>query len=120
MIVTLTNSSGAAINVPAVAEDGLSTGGGHLGVTYATHRINPLPFPFNEWSANLAANGSLANTGTVVQGIRPESWRRQLGVEAQSPASKLNMMIQAGTITMAYGAETGIQHPEEVWIGDVT
>ena len=115
MIATLTNSSGGNINVAAVAEDGASTGGGHLGVAYATHRTNALPFPFDA-----QGTGTLANTGTVVIGIRPESWRRQNPASALSPASKLNAMIQEGKITISYGAETGIQHPEEIWCGDVT
>lgn len=115
MIATLTNASGGNLNVAVYGEDGASLGGGHLGEAYATHRTNPLPYPFDA-----QGGGTLANSATIVIGIRPSDWRRQNPASALEPSGKLNDMVQKGQITLSYGAEAGIQHPEEIWVGDVT
>lgn len=111
MIATVTNTSGGDINDPAVAEDGVSLpGGNHPGD--ATHRNNPLPFPF-------AHIGTLANAGTSVLGMRVNDWLAGNDEAALQPHVKWSMLVQAGTVTISQAAETGLQDPYEDYVGDV-
>ena len=112
MIVTVTNTSGGDINDPAVGEDGVSLPGGNH-PEEASHRNNPLPFPF-------AHIGTLADSATSVLGMRPTDWDRQTRTEALSPAAKWSMLVQAGTVTMAHASEGGdLRDPYEDFLATV-
>ena len=111
MVVTVTNTSGGVINDAAVAEDGVSLPGGNH-PEEASHRNNPLPFPF-------AHIGSLADTITSVFGMRPSDWDRQTRTEALAPSVKWSMLVQAGTVTMANAAEASLIDPSETFFTDL-
>lgn len=111
MLVTVTNTSGAAINVAAVGEDGVALGGG-VRPDEATHRTNPLPFPFG-WV------GELADSGTAIFPMRPTDWYRQHPSEDQHPSVEWSNLVQAGTVTMTNAAETELRDPQELFLGDL-
>jgi hypothetical protein len=111
MVTTVTNVSGASINVPEVGEDGVALPGGEH-PSEADHRSNPLPFPFSHI-------GTLANAATSILGTRPTDWLRQNVAEALSPAVKWSLMVQASIVTMTNAVEATLRDPYETFLTDL-
>jgi hypothetical protein len=112
MLVTVTNTSGATINDPQVAEDGVGLPGG-VHPEEATHRNSPLPYPF-------AHIGSMANAAALQLPMHPADWNhKSVPSVAQTPGNMWNMLVAAGTVTMATAAQTDSASQEEVFLGVV-
>lgn len=117
MLVTVTNTSGASINVPAVGEDGIAVGGGNYPAE-TTHRTTPLPYPF-------AHVGTLANLGTIQRAMHPSDWRHgEGGVGSQMARGlpsrvKWQQLVQAGKVTLTVAAQTGRRESEELFLNAV-
>jgi len=113
MLVTLTNSSGRDLNVPAVGEDGLSLPGGNH-PNEATHRTDPLPYPFG----HIGIFGSA--DPPVVLPMHPRDWHYSRSQMQSMPVSEQwQQLIQAGTVTLATGAQADSQDQEELYIHEV-
>jgi len=108
MIVTMTNVSGRAINVPAVGEDGVSLPGGNH-PEEATHRTDPLPYPF-------AHVGEVAIAGTSILPMHHRDWRYSRSQMRGMPMSeKWQMMVQDGVVTLGYAAEVDLRDEEDLF-----
>lgn len=109
MIVTVTNTSGAAINSLALAEDGVSTGGS---------RENPLPYPFGHV-------GEIANAGTAIFPVHSADFRHGAGAGNAQMGRGLpmregwNLLVQAGTVTFAAAAQADAVDVEDVQFGTI-
>jgi hypothetical protein len=113
MLVTVTNASATiAINSPVTGEDGVALPGGNH-PSEATHRSNPLPYPFD-------LIGELAASGTKQLPMQPQDWRysrsqmRGVPVEVQ-----WSQMVQAGVVTLAVAAQANVRDSEEIYIAAV-
>jgi hypothetical protein len=119
MLVTVTNTTGTsnppsrAINSPAVGEDGIALPGGNH-PEEATHRTDPLPYPFN-------LIGELADTATRQLPMHPRDWRYQRSQMARGlPVSEeWGQLVQAGTVTLTVGAQAGRRDSEELYMNAV-
>lgn len=109
MLVTVTNTSGAALNTLAVAEDGVSTGGS---------RENPLPYPFGHI-------GELADTVGVELPMHAADLRQGAGGAIAQMGRGLpsrdqwNQLVQAGAVTFAVAAQTDATDVEDDFLGTV-
>lgn len=109
MLVTVTNTSGRAINVPAVGEDGVALPGGNHPAE-ATHRTDPLPYPFD-------LIGTLAIAGTKQLPMHHRDWRYSRSQMARGlPVSeKWNQIVQAGVVTLTYAAQANLRDEEDLF-----
>jgi len=109
MLVTVTNTAGRAINAPAVGEDGVALPGGNH-PSEATHRTDPLPYPFD-------LTGELAIAGTVQKPMHPRDWRYSRSQMRGMPVSeKWNQMVQAGVVTLTVAAQANRRDSEELYV----
>ena len=110
MLVTVTNTAGVAINVPVTGEDGVSLPGGEH-PTEATHRSNPLPFPFSHI-------GTLAIAGTKQLPMHPSDWRysRSQMARGTKVQQQWNQLVQAGICTLTIAAEAVRRDSEELFM----
>jgi len=113
MLVTVTNTSGRAINAPAVGEDGVSLPGGNH-PSEATHRTDPLPYPFDQV-------GTLAIAGTATFPMQPEDFRYSRSQMARGlpVREKWNQIVQAGVVTMGLAAQANVRDTEELFVSAV-
>ena len=112
MLVTVTNTSGATINDPQVAEDGIGLPGGEH-PEEATHRNSPLPHPFGHI-------GSLLDTVSLQLPMHPADWNhKSVPSIAMTPGNKWNLLVNAGTVTMATAAQADNTDQEEEYLGAV-
>lgn len=100
MIGTLTNTSGGTLNALDVHDGGSGAVGGQ--------RKDPLPHPYGDI-------GSLADSGTSIRSIFQADYRYKrvpwLTFEARD---ELNMMVQAGKITLAVATDAQVRDVEEL------
>lgn len=117
MLVTVTNTSGRAINVPAVGEDGVALGGG-VRPGEATHRTDPLPFPFSHI-------GEVAIAGSQQLPMHPSDWRHGEGGQRTQMARGLpvrkqwQQLVQAGVVTLTVAAQADRNEQEELFLNAV-
>jgi len=113
MLVTITNTAGRSINVPAVGEDGVALGGGNH-PEETTHRTDPLPYPF-------AHIGTLAASATKQLPMQPSDFRYNRGeaVMAKGVQQQWNGLVQRGVVTFAVAAQSTNQDVESLFIGTI-
>lgn len=113
MLVTVTNTAGRSINVAAVGEDGVALPGGNH-PEEATHRTDPLPYPFSHI-------GTLASAGTKQLPMHPRDWRYSRSQMARGlPISeKWNQLVQAGICTLTVAAQANVRDEEEIFMNAV-
>jgi hypothetical protein len=117
MLVTVENQLAVAINVPAVAEDGVAVGGGNH-PEETTHRTNPLPYPFAH-VGELEANGG---ADSIQLPMHPSDWRYGEGGQRSQMARGLpvrvrwQQLVQAGTVTLAVAAQANRREEEELFL----
>jgi hypothetical protein len=113
MIITVTNTSGRTINTPALGEDGVALPGGNH-PEEASHRTDPLPYPF-------AHVGAILDTNTSVLPMHPRDWRYSRSQMARGlPVSeKWNQLVQADIVTFATGAQVNFRDVEEDYVATV-
>jgi hypothetical protein len=112
MLVTVTNTAGRDINVAQVGEDGIAFSGGEH-PEEATHRSDPLPYPFSHI-------GTLASAGALQLPMHPADWRhKSVPSRAQFPWNQWNQLVQAGVVTVATAAQTDNVNVEEEYLGVV-
>lgn len=113
MLVTVTNTAGRSINVPAVGEDGVALPGGNH-PEEATHRTDPLPYPFDQVGTILAA-------GSIQRPMHPRDWRYSRSQMARGlPISeKWNQIVQAGVATLVVAAQANRRDSEELFVNAV-
>ncbi len=111
MLVTVTNTSGAAMNGAATYTSGsgtatvLATGGA---------RSNPLPFPFGHI-------GELAASGTKQLPVHPRDFRyKPVPWVSMEPGEEWNQLVQAGKVTLAFASQATRNDVEELFLGDDT
>lgn len=120
MLITVTNTTGAdnppsrSINVPAVGEDGVALPGGNH-PEEATHRTDPLPYPF-------AHIGSLADTvASITLPMHPRDWRysRSQMARGTSVSDAWQLLVNAGTVTFGIAAQADRRDTEELYAAAV-
>lgn len=113
MLVTVENTAGRSINVPAVGEDGVALPGGNH-PEEATHRTDPLPYPFSHI-------GELADAATLELPMHPRDWRysRSQMARALSVSEEWNQLTQAGICTLTVAAQTDRRDEEELYVNAV-
>lgn len=122
MLVTVTNLTSREINKPAVAEDGEALPGGNH-PEEATHRTDPLPYPFHRYVGTLDANGG-ANDSIQLP-MHPSDWRVNGGLANAQMARGLpvrdewNQLVQGGVVSFAVAAQAGTQDQEEIYTSAV-
>lgn len=109
MLMTVTNTSGGTINdlakyesAPSIGPAGVSAEGGQ--------RNKPLPYPFGHI-------GALANAASKQLPVHPRDFRHR-SVMVGSPldaGEEFQQLVQNGTITVAFAAETGATDVEELF-----
>ena len=112
-LVTVTNTSGRTINVPAVGEDGISLGGGNHPAE-ATHRSDPLPYPFGHI-------GTLADAAAKQLPMQPSDFRysRSQAIFNHGIENQWNLLVQAGIVTFAVAAQADNRDVEELFLGTI-
>lgn len=108
MIATITNTS--AVNT-LNALDTLTIGPfgpAQINAVGGVRRF-PLPHPFH-------LNGSIAPSGTKLLSIHPQDFRYvpTMGSNPE-PRDSINLLLQAGTITISLAAETPRRDEEEIF-----
>lgn len=112
MLVTVTNTAGRDINVAQVGEDGIAASGGEH-PEEATHRSDPLPYPFSHI-------GTLASAAAKQLPMHPSDWsRKSVPSASQFPWNKWNVLVNAGIVTMATAAQTDSVDNEEAFLAVV-
>jgi len=104
MIATVTNTSGVVLN--ALDQQIVGYGAAQTVATGGAVK-NPLPHPFNK-------NGSIAVGGNKLLSVHPQDFRYvpTMGSNPE-PRDAINLMIQAGQVTVAFAAEAPIREVEE-------
>lgn len=111
MILTVSNTSATlALNTPETVTNGT---GVYATVATGGSVLRPLPFP-------AAHNGSIAASGSKVLPMRPADWRHTpVSGLGREPRDEWNLLVQAGVVTLAYGAEAGRRDSEELFVAAV-
>jgi hypothetical protein len=105
MLATITNLS-ALKTLNALDQQIVGVGAAQTIATGGAYKY-PLPHPFNR-------NGSIAPSGTKVLSIHPQDFRYMPTMGSNpEPRDALNLMIQAGDISVALAAEAPIRDLEE-------
>jgi len=112
MLVTVTNTSGAILNLPATRANtrdftgiaGYTATGGDL--------LRELPHPFG-------LTGEIAVAGNVQRSMHEQDFRRGQWFDVHDPAQQWDHMIQKGYVTFAIAAETDSQDAEDAFIGTI-
>lgn len=115
MLVTIQNVTNT-VGVPSRtinAPDTYTTLGSGVAALTATggQRKDPLPYPF-------AMIGSLAAAATKQLPMHPRDWRHR-DVFVGSPfeaGEEWQQLVQAGTVTMAFAAQTARRDAEELFV----
>jgi hypothetical protein len=116
MIVTVTNTSGAAMNGLASYDtsvvDGVQMGlAGH--VAEGGQIENPLPYPFGHIA-------ELADSSASVLPMHPRDWRYQHpNWDSLEPSIEWQGLIQNGSVTFAAATETDRVDAEELFFNAV-
>ena len=76
------------------------------------HKNDPLPYPFNR-QGDIAAGANLALP------VHPIDFTKTIWWETHSPASEWNHLVQKGTVSVSFAAETGVQDVYEDLISTV-
>jgi len=111
MLVTVENQQATAMNQLGTEDHGvgtartLATGGG---------RVDPLPFPFNH--VVLLENGAAGGADAKQLAMHQGDWNhKQVPWLTHAPREEWNMLVQAGKVTLAFAAETGVTDSEELF-----
>jgi hypothetical protein len=118
MLTTVTNTTNT-VGLPSRtinAPDQYTTLGSTITAILATGgtRKDALPYPF-------AHIGSLAAAATKQLPMHPRDWRhRDVAVGSpQEAGEEWNQLIQAGTVSLAFAAQTGRRDAEELFLAAV-
>lgn len=120
MLITVTNTTGASdvpsrtINAVALGEDGVALPGGNH-PEEATHRTDPLPYPF-------AHVGPILDTAAApVLPMHPRDWRysRSQMMRGTPVSEQWNLLVQAGTVTFGIAAQADLRDTEELFVAAV-
>jgi len=105
MIVTVTNTSGRIIN----DLDRITVGEGIVGLVFeGGARKDPLPYPFGHV-------GAVANGASVALPMHPRDFHFKESIASpMDSGTEWQQLVQAGTVTFAVAAETGVTDLEEV------
>jgi hypothetical protein len=111
MLVTVENQLSRAINSPDTVDTRLS-GLGVAGLLAEGGSVtDPLPYPFDK-VGELAANG--ASGDSIQRAMHIGDFRRvHVMWTALDPNDQWNQLVQAGTVTLAFAAESGRVDSEE-------
>jgi hypothetical protein len=108
-LVTVENQQATQMNYLATEEHGSGTA-----QTIATGgaRVDPLPFPF-DWVV-LGVNGSATDAKQLP--MHPDDWdHKQVPWLPHRPGELWNMLVQAGKVTLAFAAQTGVRDSKELF-----
>lgn len=117
MLVTVTNQLAVPINDPAVGEDGVSLPGGNH-PSEATHRSNPLPYPFDLIGV-LTENGGVRDAETLPMHPQDFRYSRSQMARALPVEDEWAQMVQAGVVTFATAAQADLRDVEELFVAAV-
>lgn len=112
MLTTVTNTSGGDIN-DLQTRTGAIPGPASL-LAVGGQRNNPLPYPFGHI-------GTLADTASEQLPMHPRDWRYEAMQckDGFEPSLQWQQLVQAGTVTLAYAAETNRTDEEELFVNAV-
>lgn len=107
MLCTITNLS-ASLTLNAL--DTYTAGSGPSGlIATGGARKLPLPYPF-DWVV-------LAPSGTKQTALHPRDWRyKNVPSQSQDAGELWQYLVQNGTVSMTFAAETGRRDAEELFI----
>jgi len=110
MLVTVQNQLSRAINSPDTVDTRL-TGLGVAGLLATGGSLtDPLPYPFDQVGALEASGGA----DSVQRAMHIGDFRRvHVYWRALDPNDEWNQLVQAGTVTLAFAAESGRVDSEE-------
>jgi hypothetical protein len=112
MLMTVANLTAKRLNVL----DEITGGEGPAKITATGGaRVRPLPYPFNHIILEVA--GDAGNLDEKQLPVRPRDWNyRQPSGLPHLPSEEWNALVQAGTVSITFAAETGRRDQEELFL----